>query len=196
MRFFRPRNVSPLKLVVGLGNPGLRYARNRHNVGFMLLDRIARAEHASFVRQRFNAHLCELMLEGERLLLAKPQTFMNLSGNAVGKLVSFYHIPHSDIMVVYDDLDLPLGKLRIRANGSAGGHHGMDSIINALDSREIPRLRIGIGRPNSHEDVNHVLGNFIEDEQDAVDEILERAEQALRIWVREGIVKAMNEFNK
>lgn len=196
MRFFRPRNVSPLKLVIGLGNPGLRYARNRHNVGFMLLDRIAQAERASFARQRFNAQLSELTLEGERLLLAKPQTYMNLSGNAVGKLVSFYRIPHRDIMVVYDDLDLPLGKLRLRATGSAGGHHGMESIINALDSTEIPRLRLGIGRPNSREDVNHVLGNFIDDEQEILDEVLARAEQALRVWVREGIVKAMNEFNK
>jgi peptidyl-tRNA hydrolase, PTH1 family len=185
----------PLKLIAGLGNPGLKYARNRHNVGFMVLDRLARAEHLEFQRQRFNAKLAEVNLDGERVLLAKPQTYMNLSGSAVGKLAAFYHLARPSVMVVYDDLDLPLGRIRLRADGSSGGHHGMEAIINALGGSDIPRLRIGIGRPNPEQDVGHVLGNFHEDEMSILDDVLARAEQALRVWVRAGIVKAMNEFN-
>ncbi|HZQ09580.1 MAG TPA: aminoacyl-tRNA hydrolase [Anaerolineae bacterium] len=184
----------PMNLIVGLGNPGLKYARNRHNVGFMVLDRLARAEHAEFQRQRFNAKLTEIKLDGKRVLLAKPQTFMNLSGTAVAKLAGFYQLPHSSLLIVYDDLDLPLGRLRLRAEGSSGGHHGMESIINALGS-DIPRLRIGIGRPDPEHDVGHVLGNFHDDEQVLLDDVLTRAENGLRVWVRDGIVKAMNETN-
>ena len=183
-----------MNLIVGLGNPGLKYARNRHNVGFMVLDRLARAEHAEFQRQRFNAKLTEIKLDGKRVLLAKPQTFMNLSGTAVAKLAGFYQLPHSSLLIVYDDLDLPLGRLRLRAEGSSGGHHGMESIINALGS-DIPRLRIGIGRPDPEHDVGHVLGNFHDDEQVLLDDVLTRAENGLRVWVRDGIVKAMNETN-
>jgi PTH1 family peptidyl-tRNA hydrolase len=191
-----PDSHKPVKLIAGLGNPGLKYARNRHNVGFMALQHLARAEKVEFHRQRFNAQLAEVNLGGERVLLAKPQTYMNLSGKAVAKLVAFYHLPHSDVMVAYDDLDLPLGKIRLRANGSSGGHHGMESIINAVGSTDIPRLRIGIGRPDPTQDVGHVLGNFVDDEQSILDEVLERAEQALRVWVEHGIVRAMNRFNK
>ncbi|MBI4671472.1 MAG: aminoacyl-tRNA hydrolase [Chloroflexi bacterium] len=184
-----------MKLIAGLGNPGMKYTRNRHNVGFMVLDRLARAEHRKFERQRFNAQLLELALGGERVLLVKPQTYMNLSGGAVGKLAAFYHLPRPDVIVVYDDLDLPLGKIRLRANGSSGGHHGMESIINHLGGSDIPRLRIGIGRPDPMQDVGHVLGNFHEDEMSVLDDALQRAENALRVWVRDGIVKAMNAYN-
>ncbi len=185
----------PLKLIVGLGNPGMKYARNRHNVGFMVLSHLARSEHAEFNRQRFNAQLTEIKLDSERVLLVKPQTYMNLSGSAVGKLAVFYRIPRSSVMVVYDDLDLPLGKIRLRANGSSGGHHGMESIINTLGGNDIPRLRIGIGRPDPKQDVGHVLGNFGDDEMSALNEVLERATQALRVWTTQGIVTAMNQFN-
>jgi PTH1 family peptidyl-tRNA hydrolase len=185
----------PLKLIAGLGNPGLKYARNRHNVGFMVLDRLARAEAAELNRQRFNARLGEVNLAGQRVLLVKPQTYMNLSGSAVGKLAAFYHLARPELMIVYDDLDLPLGKLRLRANGSAGGHHGMESVIQHTGGSDIPRLRIGIGRPDPDQDIGHVLGNFHQDEQAILDDVLERAERALRTWVRDGILKAMNEFN-
>lgn len=190
-----PCTDTTLKLIVGLGNPGARYARNRHNVGFMVLDKLAQAEQAAFTRQRFNAKLCDTQLDGARVLLAKPQTYMNLSGNAVSKIITFYQIPLTHVMVVYDDLDLPLGKIRLRAQGSSGGHHGMESILHALGTNAIPRLRIGIGRPATRQDVNHVLGNFSPEEQPLLDEVLARAEQALRVWVREGIAKAMNVFN-
>ncbi len=188
-------SFAPMKLIAGLGNPGMKYARNRHNVGFMTLDKLARAEQKNFERQRFNAQLLELNLAGERVLLAKPQTYMNLSGSAVGKLAAFYRLARADVMVVYDDLDLPLGKIRLRANGSGGGHHGMESVIQRLGGSDIPRLRIGIGRPDPNQDIGHVLGNFRDDEMSVLDDALERAAQALRVWARDGIVRAMNEFN-
>lgn len=188
-------SYKPMKLIAGLGNPGLKYARNRHNVGFMVLSHLARAEGTEFNRQRFNAQLAEVTLGGERVLLLKPQTYMNASGSAVGKLAAFYRVPRQDVMVVYDDLDLPLGKLRLRANGSSGGHHGMESIINTLGGSDIPRLRVGIGRPDPKQDVGHVLGNFSQEEQSVLDDVLKRADEALRVWAEDGIVKAMNLFN-
>lgn len=188
-------SFAPMKLIAGLGNPGIKYARNRHNVGFMVLDRLARGEHKKFERQRFNAQLLEVTPGGERVLLVKPQSYMNLSGTAVGKLAAFYRIARADVMVVYDDLDLPLGKIRLRADGSSGGHHGMESVINHLGGSDIPRLRIGIGRPDPRQDIGHVLGNFHDDEQSILDDVLGRAEDALRVWVNDGIVKAMNEYN-
>lgn len=185
----------PVKLIVGLGNPGAKYARNRHNVGFMAVDRLVHGARQDFTRRRFNAQLAKVPLGNEQALVAKPQTYMNLSGSAVGKLAAFYHLPRPAVMVVYDDLDLPLGKIRLRANGSAGGHHGMDSIIHVLGGSDIPRLRIGIGRPDPKQDIGHVLGNFHADEQDLLEEALARAEQALRVWAQDGIVVAMNQFN-
>ena len=173
----------------------MRYARSRHNVGFMTLDRLADAQHLTFSRRRFNALLAEGAIESERILLAKPQTFMNSSGEAVGKLAAFHRVPGHDIMVVYDDLDLPFGRLRLRPKGSAGGHHGMESIIRALGHSDFPRLRLGIGRPETREDINHVLGNFSDEEWTELDEILLRAVEALQVWTRDGIEKAMNEFN-
>lgn len=192
----RETSGGPMKLVVGLGNPGVQYARNRHNVGFMLLDRLAAREHAQFSRKRFNAKFCETILEGEHVLLFKPQTYMNLSGNAVGKFASFYHVSMDQILIVYDDLDLPLGRLKLRGGGGAGGHHGMESVIRIFGNDEIPRLRIGIGRPDSHADVAHVLGDFSSDETRVLDEVLDRGEQAVRVWLSGGITKAMNQFNR
>ena len=183
------------KLIVGLGNPGIQYARSRHNVGFLVLDLLAEKHHLSFSRRRFDALLAEGDLEGARVLLCKPQTFMNLSGKAVGKLSAFYRIPSRDIIVCYDDLDLPLGRIRLKPRGSAGGHHGMESIIAALGHSDFARLRVGIGRPTSKEDVSHVLGRFSEEEEQPARDALTRAAEAVEVWVREGIEKAMNEFN-
>lgn len=188
-------SYKPMKLIVGLGNPGIKYARNRHNVGFMVLANLARRAQTEFQRQRFHAQLAEIQIESERVLLARPQTYMNLSGNAVGKLAAFYHLSRPSIIIVYDDLDLPLGKIRLRANGSSGGHHGMESIIHALGGNDIPRLRVGIGRPDPQQDVGHVLGNFHEDEMSVLDDVLERSADALRVWTLDGITRAMNQFN-
>ncbi len=183
------------KLIVGLGNPGVQYAQSRHNVGFLALDRFAESHHLTFSRRRFNALLAEGAIQDQRVLLAKPQTFMNLSGNAVGRLISFYRIPFRDIIVVYDDLDLPLGRMRLRERGSAGGHHGMESIIAAVGHGDFARLRIGIGRPPSREDVEHVLGTFTRAEESMVKEVLARAVEALDVWLIAGLENAMNRFN-
>ena len=186
-----------IKLIVGLGNPGTRYARSRHNVGFMIVERVAHAHaHAlRFARKRFNAEIAEGDLAGARVMIAKPQTYMNASGEAVGKLFAFYKIAPADLLVVYDDLDLPLGKMRLRPQGSAGGHHGMESIIARIGTSDFARLRVGIGRPNPDDDIDHVLGAFNRDERAAMDETFARAVEAIEVWVRDGIDATMNRFN-
>lgn len=207
-----------IKLIVGLGNPGTRYARSRHNVGFMVAEEFARAHSFDFKRKKFNAEIAEGAINGTRLLIAKPQTFMNLSGEAVSKLYKFYKIAPQDLLVAYDDLDLPLGKLRMRGSGSAGGHHGMESIIARIGTSEFPRLRVGIGRPDAathagknsksdstsahvegaliqSADVDHVLGSFEGQEMQEAKEIIARAAQAIDAWLSDGIERAMNRFN-
>ena len=184
-----------IKLIVGLGNPGARYANSRHNIGFMIADRCARAHEFDFARKRFNAQIAEGSIGRQRILLAKPQTFMNLSGDAVGKLFAFYKIAPHDLLVIYDDLDLPLGKMRLRSRGSAGGHHGMESIIARVGTSDFPRLRVGIGRPNPDADIDHVLGSFDADERAVMDETFARAVGAIDAWLADGIAAAMNRFN-
>ncbi len=190
-----PEQAQGIKLIAGLGNPGARYAHSRHNIGFMIADRFARAHHLDFTRRRFNAQIAEGTIEGQRVMLVKPQTFMNSSGDAVGKLFAFFKIAPHDLLVIYDDLDLPLGKMRLRASGSSGGHHGMESIIARVRTSDFPRLRIGIGRPNPDADIDHVLGAFDESEYRVMDETLSRAVDAVDVWLRDGITKAMNQFN-
>jgi PTH1 family peptidyl-tRNA hydrolase len=184
-----------IKLIVGLGNPGVRYANSRHNIGFMIADRFARSHEFDFARKRFNARITEGSIGGQRILLAKPQTFMNSSGEAVGKLFAFYKIVPHDLLVVYDDLDLPLGKMRLRSRGSSGGHHGMESIIARVGTSDFPRLRVGIGRPNPQADIDHVLGSFDADERTMMDETFARAADAIDVWLAGGITAAMNRFN-
>lgn len=190
-----PTEPQYIKLVVGLGNPGLRYAHSRHNVGFLIAGQFAHAHDLRFARKRFNAEIAEGDIGGARVMIAKPQTFMNLSGEAVGKLFKFYKIAPHDLIVVYDDLDLPLGKMRMRPQGSAGGHHGMESIIAHIGTSDFPRLRVGIGRPSPDADIDHVLGNFEGDERKLMDETFARAADAIGVWVADGINAAMNKFN-
>ena len=184
-----------MKLIVGLGNPGARYARSRHNVGFLVAEQFARAHDLAFARKRFNAELAEGNVAGARVLIAKPQTFMNLSGDAVGKLFAFYKIAPPDLLVVYDDLDLPLGKMRLRPKGGAGGHHGMESIIARVGTSDFPRLRVGIGRPDPNADIDHVLGDFAADERGVMNDTFVRAADALGVWLAAGLNAAMNQFN-
>lgn len=184
-----------IKLIVGLGNPGTRYAHNRHNVGFMMVEQFARAHALDFSRKKFSAQIAEGAIAGERVFLAKPQTYMNLSGEAVSKLYKFYKVAPHDLLVIYDDLDLPLGKIRLRAEGSAGGHHGIESIIARIGTSDFPRLRVGIGRPNPDADVDHVLGNFDASERVVMDETIVRAVEAIDVWLKEGVVIAMNRYN-
>ena len=182
-------------LIVGLGNPGARYARNRHNVGFRCVRRLAAAHGLTF-RRRKQARVASGTILGYRVLLAMPQTFMNESGRAVAPLVRFHNLPLDRLLVVYDDLDLPLGTLRLRPKGGSGGHRGMRSIIQHLGSQEFPRLRIGIGRPPEGVDpADYVLRNFSSEEERVIEDVLERAVAAVEMWLTEGIEKAMAWYN-
>lgn len=194
-RHAAPEPGQPVKMVVGLGNPGQRYARSRHNVGFQVVDRVARANDLVFSRKRFRAQIAEANRTGERVILVKPQTFMNSSGEAVGKLYTYYRIAPENLLVIYDDLDLPLGKIRLRPKGSSGGHHGMESIISHIHTSGFPRLRMGIGRPNPEADINHVLGAFLPEERRVMEKAIDRAAEAVGTWVKEGMDTAMNKFN-
>ncbi|MBM4432334.1 MAG: aminoacyl-tRNA hydrolase, partial [Chloroflexi bacterium] len=184
-----------MKLIVGLGNPGPRYAQNRHNVGFQCLERIARGNGMAFGKVMFKAYVASGQIAGTKVLLAKPLTFMNLSGQAVRPLFRWYRVALQDLLVVYDDLDLATGRIRLRKKGGSGGHKGMASIIEALGSQDFARLRIGIGRPVHGEPTDYVLGNFSPDELVDMETAYDRAEAAIEAFVTDGIDVAMNRFN-
>jgi peptidyl-tRNA hydrolase, PTH1 family len=187
----------PSRVIAGLGNPGPQYARHRHNVGFMALDRFAERHGFRFSRREANALVATGSFEGTPVVLVKPQTFMNLSGAPVRALVRRYGRGPADLVVVYDEMDLPLGRLRVRKDGSHGGHNGMRDVIAALGSAEFPRLRLGIGRPPSGEDaVERVLRPFTPDERPIVEGMLDDAVAALEHLLREGTDSAMNVFNR
>jgi PTH1 family peptidyl-tRNA hydrolase len=194
-RLWQEDEHSIVKLIVGLGNPGRKYAGNRHNVGFQCLDRLAEVRGLSFGRRKHKALLAQGKTADLKIILAKPQTFMNLSGEAVERLVRFYKVPREDILVIYDDLDLPLGKIRLRPEGGSGGHKGMKSVIEHLGTNGFPRLRVGIGRPAHGDPVDYVLDDFTPDEQIAINEAYDRVVSAVELWLAEGITAAMNEHN-
>ena len=184
-------------ILVGLGNPGREYARTRHNVGFMLIDRLAVRLDAQGMRLQSDAIVTTARLEDRKILLAKPQTYMNLSGRAVQALARFYKTPLTNLLVAYDDLDLPLGSLRLRPGGGPGGQKGMASTLEMLGSQDVARLRIGIGRPPGRMDpAAFVLQPFTERELEMVSEVLAQAEDAALAFVRDGIDTAMNRFNR
>jgi PTH1 family peptidyl-tRNA hydrolase len=183
-----------MRLVVGLGNPGRRYRGTRHNVGFEVVERLARRWGARF-RTEGLAEVAEARFAGAPVLLAKPLTYMNRSGDAVREIVSRWRLSSSDVVVVYDDMDLPLGTLRVRVRGSAGGHHGMASVLEALGTFEVSRVRVGIGRPQE-DAVDHVLSRFEPEEESRVDEVLERAADAVETLLLEGSAAAMERFNR
>jgi PTH1 family peptidyl-tRNA hydrolase len=196
----RPGRLPPEEkqhILVGLGNPGREYARTRHNVGFMLIDRLAVRLDAQGMRLQSDAIVTTARLEDRKILLAKPQTYMNLSGRAVQSLARFYKTPLMNLLVAYDDLDLPLGSLRLRPGGGPGGQKGMASTLEMLGSQDVARLRIGIGRPPGRMDpAAYVLQPFTERELEMVSEILGQAEDASLAFVRDGIDAAMNRFNR
>ncbi len=183
------------RLIVGLGNPGRKYAGHRHNVGFQCLDHLAEAWGLSFSKRKHKALLAQGHIAGLKAILAKPQTFMNLSGQAVERMARFYKVPPENILVIYDDLDLPVGKIRLRPEGGSGGHKGMKSIIEHLGSNGFPRLRVGIGRPTHGDPVDYVLSDFAPDEQIAMEQAYERAVSAVELWLTEDIAAAMNRHN-
>lgn len=184
-----------MKLIVGLGNPGQEYAGTRHNVGFRVTEELAQRHDVTF-RKGSNARVAKIPGLGNGVLLAEPTTFMNLSGWAVQHLVSYYRIELPELLVVVDDADLPLGRLRARPGGSAGGHNGLKSIAARLGTDTFPRLRIGVGRDESAEDLReYVLGRFRLDEEEPVQAVVKRAADAAELFAIDGIVPVMNRFN-
>ena len=184
-------------LIAGLGNPGQRYADNRHNVGFQCLDRLARAHRLMFDKQQHRGRLAMGRIEGRPVLLLKPQTFMNESGRSVTPAARFYKVPPQRLLVIYDDLDLPQGTVRLRANGGSGGHKGMRSIIAELGDQDFPRVRVGIGRPPGRMDpAAYVLQDFGEEELALMVEVYDWVVQAAECWLSEGIEIAMTHFNR
>lgn len=184
-----------MKLIVGLGNPGSEYSETRHNLGFKVADELAKRHHVklrnSTKRKALTAKISDM---GDGVWLAEPTTFMNASGWAVHKLVSFHKIALPDVLVMVDDVDLPLGRIRIRKSGSAGGHNGLKSIIHELGTTEFPRLRIGVGRQPGQL-TSHVLGHFGTDERLQIEQAVKKAADAAEVFASDGIVKAMNTFN-
>ena len=183
-------------LLVGLGNPGRQYKDTRHNFGFMLIDRIAVRLNARGMKVQSKAIVTNAIYEDRKLILAKPQTYMNLSGQSVQGLVHFYKIPLTNVMVLSDDLDIPFGTIRIRAAGGPGGQRGLSSVIENLGTKDFPRLRLGIGRPPGRMDpANFILQNFSRDEMKSISEILDAAADAVLEFVKNGLNAAMNKFN-
>ncbi|HKI52861.1 MAG TPA: aminoacyl-tRNA hydrolase [Anaerolineales bacterium] len=183
-------------LIAGLGNPGREYKDNRHNVGFMMIDRIAVRLNARGMKVQSKAIVMDARHEDKKLILAKPQTFMNLSGQSVQGLTHFYKVPLENLIILSDDLDIPFGTIRIRASGGPGGQRGLGNIIEKLGTKDIPRLRIGIGRPPGRMDpAKYVLQNFSRDEVNELSSILDRGTEAVFAFITEGLNKAMNEYN-
>lgn len=201
--FGRPQPVGPVDprkgvewLIVGLGNPGRRYAGNRHNAGFHVVDRLAAITGLHFDERQNRAHLAQGQIEGVRVALVKPQTYMNLSGEAVSAVTRFFKVPSERVVVIFDDLDLPLGTLRLRLEGGSGGHRGMANIIARLNTRDFPRLRIGIGHPPSQMSPEaYVLQDFGNDEKPIMEQAYQQAVEAIRVALRDGFEMAMNQFN-
>lgn len=185
-----------MKIVVGLGNPGPKYSRTRHNVGFMVVERLAKKLRIKVETKCFHALTGEKAVNSENLLLVKPLTYVNESGRTVKEIQKNYSCSFDSIMVICDDLNLPLGKLRIRRTGSSGGHNGLESIIFHLESKAFPRLRIGIGRTLHGEAREYVLSPFLKEEEEALERALERTCEALLEWIRGGIEECMKKFNK
>lgn len=183
-------------IVFGLGNPGRQFREDRHNIGFMLLDRLAADFSAAFGKVQFGTLIVDVRVDGKKVLLAKPQTFMNRSGESVQSLLRYYRIPHFQTLIIFDDLDLPLGSIRIRPLGGSGGHNGMQSVLERLGTEDVPRMRLGIGRPpGSMDPSSYVLGPFSEGEMVEVVAVIEKAKAAALSFILEGVETAMNRFN-
>lgn len=185
-----------LKVIVGLGNPGSEYSRTRHNVGFMVLDAFAKKHQVTNWKNKYEAEIGECKIEGEQVLLVKPQTYMNHSGNAVGAIVRWYKLNVEDVVAIYDDMDIPVGNVKLKKHGSSGGHRGVESMLVNLGKEEFARVRVGIGRPLPNWTVvDHVLAKFPEEEQKVIDELSEKLIPAIECIVKQGIDKAMNRFS-
>ena len=189
--------MEPMHLIVGLGNPGAEYAKTRHNAGFLAIEKIAERWKSSWANEKnFVARMAKAERNGKKVWLCEPQTFMNLSGESVRELVSFYQVPLANFLVAVDDADLPFGEIRLRPGGGSGGHHGLDSVTQHLGSKAYARLRVGIGRKDGARQIsNYVLGKFDPSENEMLEKILERAANQIECWLDHGLQKAMNQFN-
>ena len=182
------------KMIIGLGNPGKKYEKTRHNVGFMVVERFAQNQGVSFnSNATFKADIASIFLDGEKIYLVKPTTFMNASGLAVRALLAYYGLSLADAIIIYDDLDMAVGKLRLREKGSAGGHNGIKSIIAETGQTDFLRLKIGIGRPQHGKVVDHVLGNFSSDEAISMDLAIDKTQSLLQAWLHELPFKKLQE---
>ena len=185
-----------MKIIVGLGNPGIKYAGTRHNTGFAALTQLADRYDIALNKKECKSITGHGVIEGEKVVLAMPQTYMNLSGEAVQPLLSFYKCPPADLIVMYDDVELDVGKIRIRGKGSAGGHNGMKSIISCLGSEDFARVRVGVGRkPEGWDLADHVLGRFAREDLPVMREACEKAGDAARMIISEGVGAAQNKYN-
>lgn len=195
--FLRERNERTMKMIVGLGNIGTRYDETRHNTGFMVVDQLARDYHlGAFTHLKQEAVAVSGIINGEKVMLVKPTTFMNDSGRAVGPLVDYYDIGLDDLVIVNDDLDMPVGKVRLKTHGASGGHNGLKSIISALGTKNFNRVKVGIDHPQHGTVVSHVLGKFSKEERPKFDQAVEQAEHALEDWINgEDFAKLMNAYN-
>ncbi len=195
--FLRERNERIMKMIVGLGNIGTRYDETRHNTGFMVVDQLARDYHlGAFTHLKQEAVAVSGVINGEKVMLVKPTTFMNDSGRAVGPLVDYYDIDLDDLVIVNDDLDMPVGKVRLKTHGASGGHNGLKSIISVLGTKNFNRVKVGIDHPQHETVVSHVLGKFSKEERPKFDQAVEQAEHALEDWINgEDFAKLMNAYN-
>lgn len=183
-----------MKMIVGLGNPGKEYEKTRHNIGFMAVDRLASIYGISVTKKECRALTGKGNIAGQQVLLVKPQTYMNDSGSAVGQLIHYYDTI-DDFIIIHDDMDLPLGKIRFKQKGSAGGHNGLKSIIAHLNSQTFDRLKVGIGHDDHNNVIKHVLSGFQKDETPIIEDIMSHIDEWCSFWIREGILASMNRYN-
>ena len=185
-----------MRIIIGLGNPGKDYEKTRHNAGFRVIDLLCEKYEIQTTRMKFHSMIGEGRIAGEKVLLVKPTTYMNNSGQAVREIVSYYQLEPKDIVVFSDDIDIPFGTLRIKRKGSAGGHNGLKSVIYHLQSDEFPRIKLGVGKKREGEDLaDFVLGRFSQNEQEVMDTLIEMATESLEVLIKDGEDKAMSEYN-
>ncbi|ENH97622.1 peptidyl-tRNA hydrolase [Gracilibacillus halophilus YIM-C55.5] len=186
-----------MKCIVGLGNPGFKYRKTRHNVGFMVIDELLHRHNWKLTKNKFNGLFCMETYQNEKIMLLKPQTFMNLSGESIVPLMDFYQLQPDQVTVIFDDLDLPLGKIRLRQKGGHGGHNGIRSVIDQLGAKNFNRLRFGIGRPDTPMSVvDYVLGKFPKSQHPTLNETIAKAADAMDEWMESPFQVVMNEYNQ
>ncbi|MFC4389310.1 aminoacyl-tRNA hydrolase [Gracilibacillus marinus] len=186
-----------MKCIIGLGNPGRKYEKTRHNVGFMVVDELLKRHGWTLQKQKFNGLYTMETLHSEKVLFVEPQTYMNLSGECIQPLIDYYQIDVEDIVVIYDDLDLPLGKVRLRQTGGHGGHNGVRSLIDRLNTKQFNRVRFGIGRPITPIPVvDYVLGTFSKEEEEVLHNSIQHAADAIEAWMNQSFQQVMNDYNQ